>query len=362
MSSLERIWPAVVFAVGGLLVLAGVAKAGPGAAKAGVGAAKAGAVARGPVYIPPILHQDSQQPDQLLSKAFRDAVALRVPVTADWRLTPPDPAVCRKGCVVIRIAGRRAPSPQYVLQLRSFPRGSALASTQITGPSDTTPALLADVILLKTSFLLRIDLTGEHRRAPTAVAPRAAASSPSEVSPSVLVKRGVPRLELGLSGTTLVGLTEPMIAGGVELSAAWRLLGAFHLKAAVGYLGHGRVEDGLSSFSAMPVHVLAGFLWSWRWFQLGIFAGGSMLAFWVEFDHNQLEIPESTGFTGISFGPTAELHLAVRVHRYVSIGVTTRVTYAPVDLRSYVSDPWQTARFTVPRGLTQSSLDIVFSF
>jgi hypothetical protein len=344
----KRIWPAVVFALGGLLVLAGAARAAPHL--------------RGPVYIPPILHQDSQQPDKLLSKAFGDAVALRVPVAADWRLTVPDPAVCRTGCVVIRIAGRRAPSPQYVLQLRSFPRGSQWASTQITGPSNTTPALLADVILLKTSFLLRIELSGERRRAPTVVASSKAAPASPRVSTPVLASHGPHRLDLGISGTALVGVTDTMIAGGVELAAALRLVGVFHLKAAVGYLGNGQVADGLSTFSVMPVHVLAGFAWRWRWFRLGVFAGGSMLAFWVNFDHNQLDIPESTGFTGISFGPTAELQLAVRVHRHVSIGLTTRVTYAPVDLSSYVSDQWQTARFTVPRGLTQSSLDVVFSF
>jgi hypothetical protein len=337
------IWPGVVFVVAWILLLAGAAKAGPRTSR--------------PVYIPPILHQDSQQPDKLLSRAFRDAVALRVPVTADWRLTHPDPAVCRKGCVVIRIAGRRAPSPQYVLQLRSFPQGSELASMQITGPSDTTPALLADALLLKTSFLLRIDLTRDRRPASTVEAPRAAAS-PS--APGV-APRGRPRLELSLSGTAVVGLTDHMVSGGVELSAALRLYRAFHLKVAVGYLGAGQVEDGLSSFDLVPVHVLAGFQWSWRWFQLGVFAGASMLVFWVDFDHSQLDIPR-TGFTGISAGPTAELHLAVRVHRYVSIGLTSRVTYAPVDLSSYVSDQWQTARFTVPRGLTQSSLDVTFTF
>ncbi len=349
-----RIWPAVVMGLGGLLVLAGVAKAGPRV--------------RGPVYIPPIVHQDSQQPDKLLTKAFRDAVALRVPVTADWRLTAPDPAVCRKACVVIRIAGRRAPTPQYVLQLRSFPRGSQMASTQITGPPDTTPALLADTILLKTSFLLRIDITGERRPAPppgsTVVAPRVAAPPPSARGPSASgpAHARVPRLALGLSGTTLVGLTDPMISGGVEVSAALRLVGAFHLKAAVGYLGNGQVADGLSTFSVMPLHLLAGFGRTWRWFRLGVFAGGAMLAFWVEFDDTQLDIPESTGFTGISFGPTAELQLGVRVHRTVSIGLTTRVTYAPVDLSSHVSDQYQTARFTVPRGLIQSSLDITLTF
>ena len=115
-------------------------------------------------------------------------------------------------------------------------------------------------------------------------------------------------------------------------------------------------------WSLASVHMLAGFQWSWRWFQLGVFAGASLLVFWVDFDHNSLDIPASTGFTGISGGPTAELHLAVRVHRYVSIGLTSRVTYAPVDLSSYVSDQWQTARFTVPRGLTQSSLDVTFTF
>lgn len=340
----KNIWPVVVFVAAGILLIAGAAKAGPRA--------------HGPVYIPPILHQDSQQPDKLLSKAFRDAVSLRVPVTADWRLTPPDPAVCRKGCVVIRIAGRRAPSPQYVLQLHTFPKGSQLASTQITGPSDTTPTLLADTILLKTSFLLRIDLSRKRQPDPAEVAVRSPAATPGPA----MRRRGRPRLELAVSGTALVGLTDYMLAGGMELSAALRLVGAFHLKAAVGFLGAGQVGDGLSSFDVMPVHMLAGFQWSWRWFQLGAYAGATMLMFWVDFDQSLMDIPSDTGFTGISGGPTAELHCAVRVHRYVSIGLTTRVTYAPVDLSSYVSDQWQTARFTVPRGLVQSSLDVTFTF
>lgn len=345
----KNIWPVLVLLVAGILLLAGAAEAGPRA--------------HGPVYIPPILHQDSQQPDKLLSKAFRDAVALRVPVTADWRLTRPDPAVCRKGCVVIRIAGRRAPSPQYVLQLHAFPQGSQLASTQISGPSDTTPALLADAILLKTSFLLRIDLSRKRQPAPAVVTAQSAAAPASAPAPaSSLALRGWPRLELSVSGTALTGITDHMVSGGVELSAALRLVGAFHLKAAVGFLGAGQVEDGLSTFTVMPVTALAGFQWSWRWFQLGVYAGATMLVFWVDYDMYRMDIPEGTGFTGISGGPTAELHLAVRVHRYVSIGLTTRVTYAPVDLSSYVSDQNQTARFTVPRGLTQSSLDIIFMF
>jgi len=340
----KNIWPAVVFVAAGILLIAGAAKAGPRA--------------QGPVYIPPILHQDSQQPDKLLSKAFRDAVSLRVPVTADWRLTSPDPAVCRKGCVVIRIAGRRAPSPQYVLQLHAFPKGSQLASTQISGPSDTTPALLADTILLKTSFLLRIDLSRKRQPPRPEVSVRTSGAAPSPPPGG----RARPRLELGVSGTALVGLTDHMVAGGMELSVALRLAGPFHLKAAVGYLGAGQVGDGLSSFDVMPVQVLAGFQWSWRWFQLGAYTGATMLVFWVDFNQRLLDIPSDTGFTGISAGPTAELRLAARVHRYVSIGLTTRVTYAPVDLSSYVSDQYQTARFTVPRGLIQSSADITFTF
>jgi len=344
MTTIERVWPTVVFVAAGILLLASAAKAGPRPHR--------------PVYIPPILYQDSGQPDKLLSKAFRDAVALRVPVTADWRLTRPDPAVCRKGCVVIRIAGRRAPSPQYVLRLSTFPQGTQRASTQITGPWDTTPALLADTILLKTSFLLRIDLRRERQPPPPEVTHGPPASAPS----AAVWRRGRPRLELSVSGTSLVGLTDYMVAGGVVVSAALRLVGAFHLKAAVGYLGAGRVEDGLSRFNAMPVHLLAGLQWSWRWFQLGAYAGATMLMFWVDYDSQRLNIPAGTGFTGVSVGPSAELHFAVRVHRFVSIGLSTRVTYAPTDLSSYVSDEWQTARFTVPRGLIHSSLDVVFTF
>lgn len=344
MSALERLWPTVIFVIAGILLLASVAKAGPGS--------------HGPVYIPPILHQDSQQPDKLLSRAFRDAVALRVPVTADWRLTSPDPAVCRTGCVVIRIAGRRAPSPQYVLQLHSFPRGSRLASSQITGPSDTTPALLADALLLKTSFLLRLDLRQRKKPAPAAVTVR----SPSDPPAVPDWRSGRPRLELGLSGTALMGLTDVMLTGGVELSAALRLLGAFHLKASVGYLGAGEVADGRSTFRLVPVHVLLGLQWSWRWLQLGAFAGASMLVFWVDFDDPTMQLPADTGFTGVSGGPTAELRVAVRAHRYLSIGVTSRVTYAPVDLSSAVSDSWETARFRVPRGLMQTSLDVTVTF
>lgn len=344
MSTLERFWPGVVFVLAGLLLLAGAAKAGPRSQR--------------PVYIPPILHQDSQQPDKLLSRAFRDAVALRVPVTADWRLTPPDPAVCRRGCVVVRIAGRRAPSPQYVLQLRSFPQGARLASTQITGPSDTTPALLADALLLKASFLLRMDLRRKRKPAPSVVAVRTPAGPP--VAPDW--RGGRPRLELGLSGTALMGLTDGMLTGGVELSAALRLLGAFHLKAAAGYLGAGEVSDAHSSFRLMPVHVLLGFQWTWRWLQLGAFAGASLLVFWVDFDDPTMQLPADTGFTGISGGPTAELRVAVRAHRYLSIGLTSRVIYAPVDLSTSVSDSWETARFRVPRGLMQTSLDVTVTF
>jgi hypothetical protein len=345
MTTLERFWVTVIFVVAGILLVTGVAQAGPRG--------------HGPVYIPPILHQDSQQPDKLLSRAFRDAVALRVPVTADWRLTDPDPTVCRTGCVVVRIAGRRAPSPQYVLALRSFPRGAQVASTQITGPTDTTPALLADALLLKTSFLLRLDLTRARRATPTVVATRAPAPSPLQAPPR---GRGRPRLELALSGTALVGMTDHMLAGGMEVSAALRLVGAFHLKAGVGFLGAGQVEDGLSTFSVLPVSALVGFQWSWRWFQLGVFAGATMFVFWVDFNQGLMNIPSNTGFTGISGGPTAEVRLAVRLHRYVSIGLTNRVTYAPVDLSSYVWDNYQTARFTVPRGLIQSSLDVTFTF
>ncbi len=343
MSTMQRIWPAVVLVVGGALLIASVAKAGPRA--------------HGPVYIPPILHQDSQQPDKLLSKAFGEAVALRVPVTADWRLTQPDPAVCRKGCVVIRIAGRRAPSPQYVLQLRAFPRGSQLASTQITGPSNTTPALLADALLLKTSFLLRIELHRKRQPAPARVVVRAPPAPVPAVRP-----RGRTRLELRVSGTAMIGLSDQMLAGGVEVGAALRLVGAFHLKAGVGYLGAGRVADGLSTFQLMPVHALVGFQWRWRWFELGVFAGATMLVFWVDFDSSLLNIPADTQFTGLSGGPTAELRFAWRVHPYVSIGITSRLTYAPVDLSSSVDDGNQSARFRVPRALTQSSLDITFAF
>lgn len=344
MSTLERIWPAMVFFTAGILLLASAAKAGPRT--------------HGPVYIPPILHQDSQQPDKLLSQAFREAVALRVPVTADWRLTAPDPAVCRKGCVVIRIAGRRAPSPQYVLKLSTFPKGSQRAATQITGPSDTTPALLADTILLKTSFLLRIDLTQRRQRSPAVVTthPVAANASP------VVRPRGRPRLELSLSGTALVGMTDHMVSGGVEISAALRLLGAFHLKAGVGFLGAGRMPDGLSTYDVMPVHALAGFQWNWRWFQLGVFAGATLMVFYVDFNMAVLDLPGGAGFTGVSGGPTMELHCAIRLHKHVSIGLTSRVIYAPVDLSSSVSSASQTARFRVPRGLTQSSLDLVFTF
>ncbi len=87
-----------------------------------------------------------------------------------------------------------------------------------------------------------------------------------------------------------------------------------------------------------------------------------MLVFWVDFDQSHMSLPSDTGFTGISGGPSAELRFAWRVHRFVSIGLTSRLIYAPVDLSSSVSDGSRTARFRVPRGLTQSSLDITFTF
>ncbi len=314
-----------------------------------------------PVYFPPISHLDSQRPDELLTRAFREAVALRVPSGADWRLGQPDPAVCRGGCLVVSISGRRSPSPRYELQLRSFPKGAQVASAHISSPPNTALTLLADALLLKASFLLRVDVTRRGGSPSPALVAHRSTTAPSPPPPNKADGR-MRRLELSLSGIALVGMTDPMLCGGVGLSAVLRLWGRLGLKAGIAYLGAGKGEDSLSTFNLVTASFQAGFTWTWRWFQLGLYAGGTLLVFWVELDDTRLEIPPSTGFTGMSGGPSMELRMALRVHRRVSLGITTRAIYSPVDLGTAVSDSRQTARFRVPRVSMQSSMDVTFRF
>ena len=120
--------------------------------------ARARASAKKPVFIPPILHDDTNKPDQLLNRAFVAAVSLRVPADADWRLSPPDPTACRKGCQVIRISGRRAPEPEYVLRVYDYPGGRETSTNHLKVPSGTTIALIADALLLKCYHLFYLVL------------------------------------------------------------------------------------------------------------------------------------------------------------------------------------------------------------
>ncbi|MFH2006542.1 MAG: hypothetical protein ABI333_08160 [bacterium] len=306
---------------------------------------------RGPVYIPPILYQETQRPDKQLSHAFHEAVALRVPLSADWRLTPPDPAVCQRGCVVVRIVGRRAPSPQYVLRMHRFPRGSQVSAARLDSPTDATPALLADALLLKTSFLVRLELSERRRAAPTA--------TPSKPVPR---KHRRDRVWLSVGSVGMLGLDGDMVSYGAELAATIRLWGPMVARVSAGYQGLGTVGDDLSSFQAVPVGLQLGAQWSWSWFELGIFGGGSLLLYLVRFNEATLGLDGNGDMTGLCGGPSGELRLAAHVHRHVSLGVFGRFTYVVNRLRTSVSGQYQTAEFEVPSLLLQVGVDLTFRF
>ena len=341
MTPAARRWPVVLVIAGEMLCGAGAGRATP----------------QGPVYIVPITHQDTQQPDAMLSRAFRSAVSLRVPVSADWRLSEPDPVICQRGCRVIRITGRRAPTPNYQLALRQFPQGREVAATRFAGPADTTVDLLADALLLKTSFLLRIDLVRRRREA---VTPRPRVSR-SNVSPSP--PRRPPRLQLSLGPSSMLGMDADLISAGLEAAVSLRLLGPFTVRAVAGWQVNGQISDGLSRFHAFPLHLLLGAQWHWTRFELGLFAGGTAMLFWVRFDDSALALARSAEMKGISGGPTGELRLGVRAHRRLSIGLTNRVTYMVSSLRTEVGGLYDTtARFQVPHVLYQVALEVSLNF
>ena len=341
-------WPVVLLILGAALLVASVARATP----------------RGPVYIVPILHQDSQQPDRLLSSAFRQAIALRVPVAADWRWGAPDPTVCERGCRVVRISGRRAPTPHYVLTLRQFPQWRQVAATRFSGPSDTTVDLLADALLLKTSFLLRINLVRTGRSAGPSVrrvvTPRAAPSPRPAPAPARRPSR--PRLQLSVAAGSLLGTDADMMAAGLEVAASLRLVGPFTIKGVAGWHINGQVSDAFSRFHAFPVHLLLGADFHWRRFQLGIFAGGTAMLFRVTFDDHAVAAYQNAEMKGVSGGPTVEVRFGLRVHRRLSIGLTNRVTYMVNSLQTELSANGETTRFQVPRVLLQVGLDVTLSF
>jgi hypothetical protein len=335
--------------------------------------ADARATAKKPVFIPPILHNDTNKPDQLLNQAFGAAVSLRVPADADWRLSAPDPAACRNGCQVIRISGRRAPEPRYVLRVYDFPGGQEISTNHLKVPSGTTIPLIADALLLKCSFLFGVELNVGPRR-PRTVASRTAPpppppSRPPPPAPRVKVRRRSPRevkrrLDLSASAVTFVGSDSLFLSIGAEVSAAVRIVGFFALKAALGGQGAGRVGFGTVQFHAVAFSLLAGAQWSWRWWQAGVFGGGTLMFIWVRFEDLGSTAIGNTRATGLTGGPTLEGRGAVRVHTRVSLGISLRLTYLINKLRMRILDQFDNvlSEFRAAHVVWHPTLDVTVRF
>lgn len=329
------------------------------------------ATTKKPVFIPPILHADTNKPDQLLNRVFGQAVSLRVPADADWRLSSPDPAACRRGCQVIRISGRRAPEPRYVLRVYDFPGGRETSTNHLNVPSGTTIALIADALLLKCSFLFGVELNVGPRPARTASAPPPPPppSRPPPPAPRVKVRRTSPRavkrrVDLSASATTLVGTDSLFLSIGAEISGAVRIVGPFALKAALGGQGAGRVAFGTVQFRAMVFSLLAGAQWAWKWWQVGVFGGGTLMFIWVRFEDLGSTAIGNTRTTGLTGGPTLEGRAAVRVHARVSLGLSLRLTYLINELRTRILDQFDNvlSEFRASHVLFQPTLDVTVRF
>lgn len=321
-----------------------------------------------PVFIPPISLGEPGQIDADLSRRFRQAVALRVPARAAWQLRRPDPEACRGGCRVVAIKGRRDPRPRFTLRVYDLPGGEVIGAARVQVPAGTALPVLADALLLKTSFLLGLDLGAPPPPPPPppplpALPDRAAPPPPAAPALSVHRRsaRAVPRrFELGVGPTSLVGPSRQMASVGAELTAALRLWGPLTLKAVAGYQDAGRFNVDAVGFRAAPLHLLVGAQWTWRWWQLGIFGGGTALFVWADAD--SYDYGASARMSGLTFGITLELRVALRVHPRWSIGLGLRASYLLSELDTEFDFGYDQVQFAISRVMIQPSLDVTVRF
>jgi hypothetical protein len=323
----------------------------------------------GPVFLPPIAAADASPLDPDVADRLREAVVLRVPPEARWRLGSPDPSVCRGGCRVLAITTTGLPRRSYRITLREEPRGKVVNAAGVDPPADATPAQVADALLLRCSFLVGLDLGAlppppppppparrldppRPRLAPPS--PRPAPPPPRPADP----RRRLRRVELSLGPAVLAGLESPYLGGGVELALAVRLHRTIYLR--LGIVGLDASDhDGLVVPRSIWTTLLAGPLWTWRWFQLGLMGGAAASVHFVHFRLESYYSVPDRRILGLTGGPALSLRVAVRVHHRLSLGLNVLGIYTVNDLTISVSDGvGSLATYELPRGLLITTLDL----
>jgi hypothetical protein len=337
-----------------------------------------------PVYVLPIVDASAPAAARALDRALHRAARLRLPGSAGWHAGPPRPGDRSRVVRIVRVPGR---IPTYQLRIEIPPARAPIAASRVEVPRGTSMALLADVILLKCSILLGLDLASpppdEPSPSPPASPPPrpltllpkvAPALPPVEVSPparsvtvpvapSVVPRAASPRpLRFGLSfgGSGLIGLDRRTLSAGADAAFEADLGRWFRLRVETGWQTSGKPAERDGFFQVFPLAVLAGARWHWTRFEVSALGGISLLS--VFGDRGEIGV-DARFVNAVTGGLVALGRLAVVLHRRVHLGLGLRL-HVLLDrtLVGASGDPPVTATLTLARVLIQPSLDLTFRF
>ena len=331
-----------------------------------------------PVFVLPIVDASDPAAARTLDRALHRAARLRLPGSAGWHAGPPRPGDRSRVVRIVRVPGR---IQTYQLRIESPPARAPIAASRVEVPRGTSVALLADVILLKCSILLGLDLASPlpdeppprprpltlrpkiaPALPPIAVPPRvrpAPALAPPVDPPRVASPRPL-RYGLSFGGSGLIGLDRRTLSAGADAAFEADLGRWFRLRIETGWQTSGKPAERDGFFQIFPLAVLAGARWHWRRFEVSALGGLSLLS--VFGDRGELGV-DARFVNAVTGGLVALGRLAVVLHRRVHLGLGLRL-HVLLDrtLVGASGDPPVTATLTLARVLLQPSLDLTFRF